>query len=855
MTRRFLARRGRAWPAVAFVALFPSIAAAQGADTHHPVIPGAGIAAEGGPGTMWVNPANLAYDPDPRVGVFGTGSLDGVQSLAATAGFRGFGIGLHDVLRDTPEGTRSDFSIDYGTSFRLPKRLSLGVLLSWNLLEDERNYLGYDLGAAWRPLPWLGLGAVAQNVGNPDHSGYARPRSAAGLALRPFGPLLVLGAEYARLFANDFATSGTGAPLDDEDRLVGSLRLRPAEGLYVRGGMDWPLAEGPRDATFTVGLELYFDGLGFGGAGARAADGTIAQTWFVGTDDPGESLIRAGRRVPSLELERTPPYQPGGGPLGGKSASWLDTLELVRRAEDDRGVHGLVLTLGGASLSFARAYELRERILSLESEGKPVLVYLTGSPSTVDFYVASAAKRVALHPATDLQLVGLSVELTHFRGLLDLVGVEPQYVKRSDYKTSPESYTEVAPTPANLEMTEALLDDLYGELVDGMSAGRHAEADVVRGWIDGGPHSAEDALSLGIVDVLLYPDQLDGELAKLHGHRVSTPELLDQEQPHSAWEDPKQIAVVYVEGGITSGESSRGGLLSGRTAGAKSVVRNLERAAGDPQVRAIVLRVDSPGGSSFASDEIWRTIDRIHEQTEKPVVVSMGGVAASGGYYVAAGADAIWAEPTTITGSIGVYSGKFSLEAAQERLGVTTTLLGRGANSGAQSSSRPWDDVQRAKMQSLVDETYRQFKDRVARGREMTPEDVEEVARGRVWSGARAQDLGLVDAIGGFQDAIADARERAGIPERRKIGLVTYSDSGGLVQSLAPSLATSVRWVLQEVGARPTIALPGDVGRLLDLAAPADSLVLPLLHPEERVWALEPFELNIRAGGGPEPAP
>ncbi|MEQ1565472.1 MAG: signal peptide peptidase SppA [Myxococcota bacterium] len=812
-------------------------AAAQTLETRHPLVPSAGIASENGPGALWVNPANLGYDPDPRWGLFVTreDAPDdlALSSVAATVGIDGFGLGIENRQRAIDGVMRSDWALDYGTSVALPERVSVGLGLSWNLIEEGRNYLGYDLGLAWRPLPWLGLAGVSQNVGAPDPSGLARPRSAVGLALRPIGPWLVASAEYARMFAAD--------PSSDENHLLGTVRLRPLEGLYVRGSADVPFdADGSLPVTLGAGIELYLFG---GGAAAHVtakAEGPALQTLQLGTDEPGESLVRSGRRVPELVLDHVPAYQQRGGLLGGDDPTWLDTLELLRRIEDDPGVRGLVVTLDGAGLGFARGSELRERLRSLEARGKHVLVYLTGSPSNTDFFVASAASKVALHPATDLDLVGLSIELVHYRGLFDLVGVEPQFVKRSDYKSAPESYTELEPTSANLEMTEALLDGMFGELVDALAAGRDVEPSVVRGWIDGGPHSAQEALDAGMVDVLLYPDELEDALEELHDGDVSTWALTDEPQPHSAWEDPQQIAIVYVEGAITSGESSRGGLFGGRSTGSTSVVRALDRAADDDQVRAVVLRVDSPGGSSFASDEIWRATQRL-QQEGKPLVVSMGSMAASGGYYVSAGADAIWAEPTTLTGSIGVYSGKFAIGALQERLGVSTTLVGRGANASVRSMTRPWDDVQRARMEQLVDETYRQFKQRVIDGRALSAEEVEEVARGRVWTGAAARERGLVDELGGFQDAIADARARAGIPANRKVGLVTYSDNGALLQSLAPAIVT--RAVARVARERTGVA--SELAPVLDALGPLDAAWFPALHPEVQVWALAPYGLRV----------
>ncbi|MBA2319547.1 MAG: signal peptide peptidase SppA [Deltaproteobacteria bacterium] len=830
------------------VALLASPGFAQSPQVHHPVVPSASVAAEDGPGALWVNPANLAYDPDLRYGAFFDATSDQSRvDLGATIGTGAFGFGLHNSLRD--EAALSDWSLDYATAVALPERLAVGLLLSWNFIDGGDNYVAYDAGLSWRPLPWLGVSGVAQNVGNPDPNSLALPRTAAGIALRPLGRGVVLGVDYARLFEpqSEVVPASFRA-----DQLLATLRVRPAEGLYLRGNINTSVDEaGVEVVSAGAGIEIYFDGIGAGvhetlSAATEwelapvASDPALpGRSAWIGTDEPGESLVRSGRQVPVLALDRTPPYQRTVSLfLADEGPTWLEILERLRRLESDRGVRGLVLQIDDPNLSWGQAAELRERILALEQGGKQVLVYLSGNPGNVACYIASAASRVALHPAANLSLVGLSVEMQYLRGLLDLVGVEPQVVRRAEYKAAPEQLTRFEPSEPALEQMDALLDDTFDELVAAIGRGRDVDAEKVREWIDGGPHTAAAALEAGLVDVLLYPDEIDRDLAGLHGGSVSAEDLNESPQPHSPWEDPSQIAIVYVEGAIVSGEGSPGGLLSGRVSGSKSTVRALERAAGDGQVKAVVLRVDSPGGSSFASDEIWRAVERVQE-AGKPVVASMGGVAASGGYYVAAGSDAIWAEPATITDSIGVYSTKMSLGELLDKVGVGTTTLSRGRMATLDSPTEPWDDIQRAKMQELVDETYGQFKQRVADGRGLEPDEVENVARGRVWSGKRASENGLVDHLGGFQDAIADARARAGIPASREVALVEYTEREGFFAALAPSLVRSFAGSVG-LGREDTVR-----ARARALLAPLGTALVWAAYPEERTWLMEPWTTHV----------
>ncbi|MCO4744418.1 MAG: signal peptide peptidase SppA [Proteobacteria bacterium] len=797
------------------------IALALGQSPDRPALVASSIATESGPGTLWVNPANLAYDADRRGGIFIHQPIQGgARSIALTAGVGSLGFGVHNF--SGADGT-NQWTIDYASGFELPERLAIGWRLAWHLGAEDGNFVAYDGSASWRPLPWFGIGTTFRNMGSP-HTG-APAHTGGGFAVRPFGDALTVGADLFR----DFGPVST-------DRVQVAARLRPVEGLFLRGAASKVLDDGT-PLTWSMGLELYFNGFG-GGVGTTSEWTDGAVTAFLGTDEPGETLFRSGRRVAAAPIADHP-YQPPTTLFLEPERSWLQTLELLRQVESDRGTRGVVISLGAGSMSFARYEEIRARVTSLRSHGKNVLVYLQGAPGNGAYYVAAAADRVALHPAAELRFVGLSAELTHFGGAFDVLGVEPQFVRRSEYKSAVEQYTETGPSEASLEQMNAILDDTYESLVTGVAEGREVSPEVVEEWVNGAPWPAERALDLGLVDVLLYPDQVEGELDWLYGGSVRITPIDRLPQPRSPWEDPSRIAVIYVEGVITSGPSSSGGILGAKSSGSATVTKQLFEAAKDPTVRAVVMRVDSPGGSAYASDEIWRATQLVQREG-KPVVVSMGGVAASGGYYVSAGADQILAEPTTITGSIGVYSGKFALEGLAENLGVHSEQLARGRNATIESPFAPWDGIQEARMESLVEATYDQFKDRVSTGRGLTDEQVEEVARGRVWSGKRAAEVGLVDELGGLQEAVVAARELAGIPERRKISLISYSPTAAPLESLAPSLIQAFvpLPILQSWEAR----LHKQPGQLIP---PALSMGLTLAQQEDLVWMVDPSLLSV----------
>lgn len=802
-----------------------SAAQAQEIDPTRPVIPGAGLATEGGPGMIWVNPANMSYDPDTRYGLYLSNSDLGASSgapssIAATFGVGGLGFGLQRVTF----GDDSDWTLDYATSIKVRKRLSAGLRIGWHLIGGGTNYVGYDFGLSYRPLPWLGISGVAANVLSPAPGLGAHARTGAGVGIRP-GPGVILGIDYV----HDFNPA-----LDEVEanRGIASLRLRPTEGLYLRGSVD-------TNRDFVAGLEVFVGGVGLGVSGGPT-DAGVGGTLFIGTDDPGESLFELGAKIPVVAIDDLPSYQPTNTFLVHEGMSYLEMLERMRRSEDDHAVKGMVVLLGGAPLSWARAQEVRARIEALEKRGKPVLAYLRGTATNADLYVASAARKVLMHPGQDSMLVGIDAELMFLRGAFDLVGVEPQFVRRNEYKSAVEQYTATEPSAPSLEQMNALLDDFESTLVQGLSDGRHVAPEQVRAWIDSGPHTSDQAVQMGLVDGTLYPDQIEDWLKKdLKRQAVNLVALDEIPTPHSGWKGTRQVAVIYITGSIVSGASSDGGILGGGGTGSATVVRQLEQARLDDQVKAIVLRVDSPGGSSFASEEIHREIERVKKEG-KPVVVSMGGAAASGGYYVACGADTIYAEPTTITGSIGVFTGKFALRGLLEHLGVGTTSITRGRSANIESQIEPWDAVERARMQALVDHTYTTFKERVAAGRNLNIDEVEQIARGHVWSGKRALDIGLVDHLGSIQDAIEDARGRAKIPKSR-LQLITYDQRGTLIEQIAPEVSptgSAIRAVfpsLAEMAGRDVrIPLPKGIGPLATIA----------LRPDE-VWMMDPYVLQV----------
>jgi protease-4 len=464
--------------------------------------------------------------------------------------------------------------------------------------------------------------------------------------------------------------------------------------------------------------------------------------------------------------------RPAGLPFSGRGQSLLDLLRTLSCAAEDRQVDGVLLRFEGTSPGLSQVLALRRAVEVVRARGKPVAAY-ADALGIAEYWIASAASSVFLPESGSLFLVGMRAESTFVRSLLDRFSIEPEILRLGAYKSAAEPFTRAGMSPEQREQWEALLDDFYGGLVEAIAKGRGMAPEVVRGRIDAGPYHAATAQEAGLIDGFLYPDEIEDTLSALTPGRaandsrplrlVPAASYLALRAADAGWRpllsDLPRIAYVVASGLIRRGSGARGI--------ASDAFRTLlERLAKDDGVRGIVLRVDSPGGDGLASDLLWRAVRKARQK--KPVVVSMGDVAASGGYYVACGADAVFAEAATLTGSIGVVGGKVNLSELYRRIGISKEAVERGARAGMLSEARAFTADERAAMRGELAHVYDTFVRRVAEGRGIEPAQVERAAGGRVWSGLRAQALGLVDAIGGPLEALREARRRAGLVEGQR---------------------------------------------------------------------------------------
>jgi protease-4 len=477
--------------------------------------------------------------------------------------------------------------------------------------------------------------------------------------------------------------------------------------------------------------------------------------------------------------------------FGGSELTIRAYVELIRKAKTDSRIAGILLKPGGMNSPFwAKLQELRDAIKDFKTSGKYVDAWLEYAGDR-EYYLASVADHVYLLPSATLDLTGVASYEVFLRGTFDWIGTYPDFLHVGDYKTAINTYLEKTYTPAHKEMSDSLNRSQYEQLVRGIAdARRKSEADV-RALIDQGPFQPVDALRAGLIDEIAYEDELDDLATELRDAKyVDADDYAVVPWQSTGVRLRSKIAVINAAGVITSGTSGFDP-MNGPVVGSDSLVKYIRDARADSSIKAIVLRVDSPGGSSTASDVIWRELS-ISRENRRPVIVSMSDLAASGGYYIALGGDAIVAQPGTLTGSIGVYTGKFVTSGTLEKLGANIEATSRGKNAEIYSSDRRFTPDERKKIQESMQVVYDQFIERTAAARHMAPEKVDEIAQGRVWTGEQARQLGLVDELGGLYKAIDMAKQRAHIPADEEVNLVVYPPRRNFLEVISEEFASPV---------------------------------------------------------------
>ncbi|WP_421857775.1 S49 family peptidase [Oceanicaulis sp.] len=486
---------------------------------------------------------------------------------------------------------------------------------------------------------------------------------------------------------------------------------------------------------------------------------------------PGSAMV--------LELDlRTPRLdQPSASPFA--FAEPLSIVELSRaldRARTDSRVAAVFVRANTVSLPAAQAEQLHTLLARVSEAGKPVIAHAQGfeGGSVLPYFAVGGADEIWMQDSASFTAVGLSVETLFLGGLFEQFGVQPQFVQFHEFKNAADTLTQTGYTEAHREATLSWLDSIHDTALTAIARARGADPARLRELVEAGPYSAEQALDLGLVDRLGHVAAARQSVLERAGPNARLVDIaLYHRQPASpAPAQTPVIALIEAQGGIITGASDNG--LGGPVIGGDTLADAIDAAASDTAVRAIILRIDSPGGSAIASDQIWDAVMRAR-QAGKPVIASMGATAASGGYYIAAPADRIIAQATTLTGSIGMYGGKLVADEALSRLGLNLDPLYVGGEfTLAQSPAQSWSETQAADYARLAEDVYEDFTLKVSEGRDMPLARIQQIARGRIWTGAQALELGLVDELGGFDAALASARALAGLSESQRIRLQRY---------------------------------------------------------------------------------
>ncbi len=524
--------------------------------------------------------------------------------------------------------------------------------------------------------------------------------------------------------------------------------------------------------------------------------------------------------------------------------SFTGLLTQLRKAKVDSRISAVFLDINFPGIGWGRADELRDAIADFRSSGKPAYAYMEIG-SNMEYYIATAADKIFLPPSGDIYINGFAAEAMFYKGSLDKLGIEADVIQIGPkYKNAPDQYTKKEMGEGQKEVVNALLDEYYGRFTNAIAETRKKNVEDVKKLVDEAPYNARQAQALGLIDGASYREEVYHDLKTRLGYGeaedlrvMRSGQYKEIPSDSLGLNNGERVAVIFASGAINIGRSSDGP-FGGEMVGSDTIVQAVNDAANDKSVKAIVLRVDSPGGSALASDLMWFAIE--NAKAKKPVVVSMGDVAASGGYYIATNANKIVAQPSTVTGSIGVFMGKPVVRGLYDWLGITNQYTMRGKNSGIFRETEKWTPEERAKMEAQTNGIYfDNFIPKVAAGRSMSVEKANELGQGRVWTGTQAKGNGLIDEFGGLEKAIDIAKQLANLPADKDVKRVVFPTPKPFFESFFEDEAAQIT-ADQKAQKALIDSLPADARRALKFAALFDQM------KRGEAMLLMPFELQIK---------
>ncbi len=644
------------------------------------------------------------------------------------------------------------------------RTFGIGYLRTWTSSDEWgdgwRN--GWILGLNARPYEFISVGYSYNNT--PEYRGL----HTMGIGLRPATWRVTFFGEIAKpddtpwddFFEGDWENKIFYA-VGGELHIVNGVRLFGRYDYF--GDNTYPpifdcemmMTEPEVVDNFTLGVRLDnpFSGIGFETLSGVDNNWDIFSIYSTASTKRLPSIIPVPKHALRMDLTGNYVENPRSSLFGARGKPFSRLVRTLDDAAEDNEIDGLIIRWRNPSLSYAQIEELRNVLLKFKANEKPVVIY-ADYLGNVSYYFASVADFLAISPTGGgVNILGLRANMTFFKGTLDKIGIQADFLHAGKYKSAMEMLMREEPSEFAEKNMNEILDALDKVFVEGIASARGLSPDEVREIIDNGPYTDLEAVELGLVDSLMYWDEFDEYVKKERDMKTSPIGVYAfQEKRSVEWGEPDRIAVIVIDGSIIYGKGGVGGFFGGNRTGNEEIVSAINTAKNNNSVKGILLRVDSGGGSAVASDLMAHALSKAAE--EKPVVVSMGGAAASGGYFVSAPGYKIFADGATITGSIGVISGKFADDGLYKKIGVTQTEFKRGENSGIYALSDTFSTSERERMQKSIDRFYDIFKEKVARGRALETDSVETIAQGRVWVGTDAQEIGLVDSIGGFIDAL-----------------------------------------------------------------------------------------------------
>lgn len=682
-----------------------------------------------------------------------------IYTFALNAGNFGF------AYQENTEGGINFSRYSLGAGWKMGRMMKMGFSYSWNTNGSLPD--GLSLGYLFRPNRIISIGLVGNFLNEPSAK---KPDYQAGISFRPFNNRLTISADalFQKVTNSDY--------FDDVDWRL-NIDTEFLDGITLRGSYS--------EDYMGLGLGIAFK---FGRIGSynsfdsdkKFSNGnahiqTSTQYFRSIFHKPEPKTVHLTLKGSIIEQNR------GWGIFSSQKLTIYQFGKIIQKLKNDDTVSGIVLEIDGFRAGYAKIQEMTNFLKNFKESGKELIVYAKYL-NTRQYLLAAEADKIYLHPAGQLNLTGIQFTSMFIKGTLDKLGIVAELEHIKEYKTASDMFTRDSMSQYQREVINSFADQFYADIVDEISQKRNIQKDSLRVIIDNGPYLTEDAKELGLIDTFYYWDELKSffEEDENSNNLISYSSYSMLKPYEYDWEvTPKEkIALIYATGTIMTGESGSE-FYVGETMGDNTIASAIRNARENKDIKAIVLRINSGGGFAFASEIIWREVALTTTgENKKPVIVSMSDIAASGGYFIACPADEIFANPATTTGSIGIYSGKVNLNGLFEKLGIKFQHIKRGENAGMYTSTRGFTDKEREKMIYTMEGGYDRFITRVAEGRDMTKDEVDDIGRGRVWTGRQGVEKGIVDKLGGLFDAIEAAEKRVGIEEDEKYGILILPEYG-----------------------------------------------------------------------------